>query len=96
MDIEQVLFNTNQNKELEKNINIAIFNSLKYSQYLNTHKIYTNLSYLFKRVIKSYLNQFDFGLGIKLFQETNYVKFAYKNIKKRIKSITDNINEKKM
>lgn len=42
------------------------------------------------------MNQFDFGLGIKLFQETNYVKFAYENIKKRIKSITDNIDEKKM
>ena len=96
MDIEQVLYNTNQNKELEKNINVTIFNALKYSQYLNTHKIYTNLSYLFKSITKSYLNQFDFGLGIKLFQETNYVKFAYENIKKRIKSITDNIDEKKM
>jgi len=96
MDIEKVLYNTNQNKELEKNINVTIFNALKYSQYLNTHKIYTNLPELFKSVTKSYLNQFDFGLGIKLFQETNYVKFAYENIKKRIKSITDNIDEKKI
>ena len=95
MDIEQVLYNTNQNKELEKNINVTIFNALKYSQYLNIHKNYTNLSGLFKSVTKSYLNQFDFGFGIKLFQETNYVKFAYENIKKRIKSITDNIDEKK-
>lgn len=95
MDIEQVLYNTNQNKELEKSINVTIFNALKYSQYLNAHKSYTNLSWLFKSVTKSYLNQFDFGIGIKLFQETNYVKFAYDNIKKRIKSITDNIDEKK-
>ena len=94
IDLENVLYNTNQNKELEKNINVSIFNALKYSQYLQAYHTYCNLSFLFPSITKAYLNQFDFGFGIKLFQETNYVKFAYGHLKKIIKNITNIIDEK--
>ena len=46
---------------------------------------------------KNYLNVFVSGMWIKLFQEANYAKFVYDNIKKRIrmnKNITNTNDEK--
>ena len=83
-DIGNILYPSQQNKEMNNYINATIFNAKKYSSFLDIKNQYTDLSNLFCSLYIEFNNQQKDRVKLKFKKDNNYIKFCFNKIKERI------------
>ena len=93
-DIFNILYQNQNNLEMVSQINAVIFNAKKYSSFLEYSKNFIDFNCLFNSLQKEYLLQFDPRNIYLINIEYNFIKFCYDSIKKKLKSISFDVDEK--
>ena len=83
-DIGNILYPTQQNKEMNNYINATVFNAKKYSSFLDLKGQYTDLSLLFNILFLEFKNVQKDRKKLKFHKDNNYIKFCLNKIKERI------------
>ena len=83
-DLGNILYPTQQSKEMNNYIKTAIFNAKKYSSFLEIKNKYTDLNTLFYSLLVEYNKLQKDRVKLKFHKDNNFVKFCLNKIKERI------------